>query len=156
MSETNIAKENVKTLNSIWIPNSKAFCKAHFEFCQRFLKFIEEKVTWGYKSIEVFEDKVDDLQNAIKVYENLENRARDLECEFKLIEERKRLIHEFRSSGIDFLEFCEELANQDKTFIRLLKGDLKVKMLKRFGMAGGMSAMKICLEVIENRTGDLK
>ena len=67
--ELEIAKENIKEYNRVgWIGD----CVEHLESCKRFLEFIEEKVTWGESSIECFEDKVDDLQDAIKEYHDEE------------------------------------------------------------------------------------
>jgi len=61
--ETQIAKDNVKKLRKLSDKVDWQFCKEHLTSCQRFLEFLNR---WNWNFIE---NKITDLQNAIKIYE---------------------------------------------------------------------------------------
>ena len=78
MKETEIARENLKIVGAspsvVWI-KSKIRSQVHKQTCQRWLEFLErdKKIyhrLWGHGITGNAEEKITDLKQAIKLYED--------------------------------------------------------------------------------------
>lgn len=73
-TENELARSNVKVLELLTEERRevlKALCVGHLASCQRFLEFLElNRWAWSEEIVDSMEEKIIDLQNAIKIYKD--------------------------------------------------------------------------------------